>query len=213
MENDHIHVKINVPTSFKIANTKANYKFIIVFLRLICGENGKTICTFQQIANMLGYADRRNINNFWREFEMCNFDLLSFLTRKVQLTSYMPLLEDFVADNLILPINEMHRKFVDVHKIQMSYPSFKKYVSQVCSLKILKKFQNLLNQRLQGSGAINILKLLANQDNVPKICDRMLSNTKPNTSEPKPESLLKSTLSRQNLCLLVHYLIASGLNL
>jgi len=45
------------------------------------------------------------------------------------------------------------------------------------------------------------------------ICDRLLEQAEVRRVEPKTESSLKSSLSRQNLCLLVHYLMGSGLNM
>jgi hypothetical protein len=206
-------VSLNVPVSFSLPNTPGNKKFIMVFLRLLIGEDRVCLCTFEEIARLFAYADRRNVNNYWREFQKFGCDILAFLSRKVDLVEYIPLIEDFVAKNLILPIAEMHRKFVEIHAIKMSLPTFQKYLSQTCSVKLLKQAQKELTQKISGAGAVNILRLLADQHNVPVLCDRILETVEPKTSKPKQESAMKSTLSRRNLCLLVNYLVASGLNL
>ena len=211
VNKEAIEVSLNIPARFSIPRTKANIKFIIVFLRLLLGRDGSRLCTFIDIAKMFGYADRRNVNNYWREFEQQNYDILGFLSRKVDLVECIPLIEDFVAKNMILPIADMHRKFLETQAIKMSLPTFKKYLSQTCSVKLLNQAQKQLCKKMCGSGAVDILRLLADQYNIPVLCDMILEKTV--KEDPKRESALKSTLSRRNLCLLVHYLVASGLNL
>lgn len=78
---------------------------------------------------------------------------------------------------------------------------------------MFKKMQKMLNQKLSTDGAVDILRLLANQTNVPVLCDKLLENNTKNKEVPKEKSAMRSSLSRQNLCMLVHYLVASGLNL
>lgn len=213
MNEEAIVVSLNIPVRFSIPRTKPNIKFIIVFLRLLFAGDGSRLCTFSDIAMMFGYADRRNVNNYWREFEQQGSDILGFLSRKVDFVECIPLIEDFVAKNMILPIAEMHRKFVETYAIKMSMPTFQKYLSQTCSVKLLIQAQKLLINKQSGSGAVEILRLLADQHNVPVLCDRILEKTKTKKESPKPDSAMKSTLNRRNLCLLVHYLVASGLNL
>ena len=212
-DNDHIEVTIKVPIRFRLPHTVANLKFVMVFLRLLLRKDGSLLCTFQVIAQLFSYADRRNVNNYWREFEQHGFDILAFLSRKVDLVACIPLLEDFLARNILLPVTDMHRKFMKEHEKQMSLATFQKYLSQTCSLKLLRLTQKLLLQKTCGSGAVSILRLLADQHNVPVICDGLLEQAKIKRVEPKIESGLKSCLKRKNLCMLVHYLVGSGLNL
>lgn len=212
-DENSIEVSINVPIKFKLPNTPTNFKFIIVFLRLLIGLNGKRVCTFQRIANLCGHHDRRNIDNFWREFGDHNHEILPFLSRKVDFESYVPMIEDIVANNIILPVAEMHRKFVRKHKLKMSITTFKKYLAKVISPKLHKSISKILIEATSGDRTVNILRLLADQNRVPIICDNLLEQVESNKPEPKPKSEMKSSLQRQNLCLLVHYLVASGLNL
>jgi len=213
MNEEKIEVSLNIPVRFSIPRTKPNIKFIIVFLRLLFAGDGSRLCTFNDIAKMFGYADRRNVNNYWREFEQQNYDILGFLSRKVDFAESIPLIEDFVAKNMILPIVEMHRKFTQTTTYDMTIETFKKYLSQTNSLNLLKNAQKQLLQKVTGSGAVDILRLFADQHNVPVLCDRILEKAETKKESPKPVSEMKSTLSRRNLCMLVHYLVASGLNL
>lgn len=60
-----------------------NKKGLIVFLRSWCDpDTGTPRFTYQQIADALGYHDRRDVNNYWREFEASGRQLLPFLQRK-----------------------------------------------------------------------------------------------------------------------------------
>ena len=209
--DDVINVALNVPVRFSLAKTNANIKLIIVFLRLLLAKDGSAICTFSQIARLFGYSDRRNVNNYWREFQQHNSDFLSFLSRKVDFAECVPLIEDFVAKNMILPIAEMHRRFEKTYSIKMSLATFQKYLSQTCSVRLLNQAQKHLIKKLCSGGAIDVLRLMADQHNVPVLCDKILD--KAPIEKPTRKTAFKSSLNRKNLCLLVHYLVASGLNL
>jgi len=161
IDDDTIEVSINVPVRFKLPSTASNSKLIMVFLKLLVGRDEKFLCTFQDIATMFGYADRRNVHNFWQEFRNHGFDILAFLSRKVDLVAYIPLIEDFVGRNILLSVTEMHRKFMAEHSVKMSLVTFQKYLSQTCSLNLLRRAQKLLIQKTCGSGAVAILRLLS----------------------------------------------------
>jgi hypothetical protein len=45
-------------------------------------ETGKPLVTYQELAESVGYPDRRNVQNFLQEFEACEEDLTSYLRRK-----------------------------------------------------------------------------------------------------------------------------------
>ena len=213
MDDYHIEVTVNVPVSFKIPYTEINKKFVVVFLRMLRLANGAKACTCQRVADLCGYRDRRDVDNFWREYAQHGYDILAFLSRKVDLVACIPLLEDFVSRNLLLPIADMHTNFMEAHSVKMSLPTFRKYVSQTSTLKVIKEAQKLMYKKMRGGGAVDILRLLASQHKVPVLCDSLLKRVQPKKLEPKRESALRSSLKRQNLCFLVHYLVASGLSL
>jgi transposase-like protein len=61
----------------------SNKKLCLIFLRLLKDPiTGKSIYTFQEIADAFGYADRRNVHNYWQEFCSCEGKFLDFLLRK-----------------------------------------------------------------------------------------------------------------------------------
>jgi transposase-like protein len=187
----------------------------LVFLRLLIGEGGNNLLTFQQIADLVGHSDRRNVNNFWREFEQHGSDILAYLSRKVDLVEWIPMIESFVINNLLLPVSVMYQEFISQHKLKMSYATFCKYASQINALSILKQAQKLLAEKAADGDTLHLLKLLAGQHNVPVICDEMIAQkeTKKQSSSKRNDKVKSySSLERRNLCSLVLYLVGSNMN-
>jgi transposase-like protein len=64
---------------------KQNRKSLSIFLRAWCDPaTGKPVFTYQQIADALGYGDRRDVHNFWRQFDDCGRQFRDFLHRKMK---------------------------------------------------------------------------------------------------------------------------------
>lgn len=60
-----------------------NQKVLFIMLRALSSpDTGKPLFTYQQLADVFGYEDRQNIQNFWQEFEHAGEDLLVYLQRK-----------------------------------------------------------------------------------------------------------------------------------
>lgn len=66
----------------EVADTWANRRGVMVFLRCLRDGEGHSLLTYERIAQMLGYPDRRNVHNFWMEFVACGEDLEAFLRRR-----------------------------------------------------------------------------------------------------------------------------------
>jgi transposase-like protein len=66
----------------EVADRWANRRGVMIFLRCLRGPDGQPWMTYEQIAQQLGYADRRNVHNFWAEFQACGEDLEAFLSRR-----------------------------------------------------------------------------------------------------------------------------------
>ena len=64
-------------------NTDENQKALFVFLRRLSHpETGKALFTYQQIADAFNKHDRRDIENFVREFRQRGGDFLNYLARE-----------------------------------------------------------------------------------------------------------------------------------
>ncbi len=63
---------------------KQNTKSLSIVLRACCNpETGKPLFTYQQITDALGYGDRRDVHNFWRQLHDCGRQFRDFLHRKM----------------------------------------------------------------------------------------------------------------------------------
>ena len=79
---------------------KHNQKSLSVFLRVCCDpQSGKSLFTFQQIADALGYNARQDPDNFWREFNACGKQFRDFLHRKMKV-------DDSVVDAVIAELRK-----------------------------------------------------------------------------------------------------------
>jgi hypothetical protein len=67
---------------WEVAHTWLNEKLFLIFLGLWQDDTGKAVYTFQEIAEAFGYADRRNVHNYWQEFVACGREFFAFLRRK-----------------------------------------------------------------------------------------------------------------------------------
>ena len=67
---------------FELPDTPANRRGAMILLRGLHRRDGWPLVTYERLAQQLGYADRRNVHNFWAEFEACDADLAAFLQRR-----------------------------------------------------------------------------------------------------------------------------------
>jgi len=212
LKDGFYHVKINTTVSFSLINTKNNKKLLLILLRLLVDGKGKCILTFQQIADLLEYPDRRNVNNFWREFVGYGYDVLKFLQRKKDYEHFVPEIERFVARNLHLPVKDMYKRFLQTFNTKMCLGTFVNYLSQINCMVIIKQARKLLMERISSGDTVYLLKILSESDNVPKACDDLLAELPKEESKKQSKPLSEIEMSRKELSLFVHYLVGSGLN-
>jgi transposase-like protein len=65
-----------------VPDTWANRRGVMILLRWLRRADGRPLVTYEQIAQALGYADRRKVHNFWAAFEADSADLAAFLQRR-----------------------------------------------------------------------------------------------------------------------------------
>lgn len=86
LETNHHKGQVTVKTSqwnLQLADTKSNRKVLMIILRSLRNPaTDSPLFTFKVIADAFGYPDRRNVNNYWRNFEQCGKDILSYIRRK-----------------------------------------------------------------------------------------------------------------------------------
>ena len=127
-------------------DTDENQKALFVFLRLLsCPETGKPLFTYQQIAEAFGKKDRRDINNFVRDFMNRGGDFLKYLARKsTKKDRLFPLIERQVLDAPLLSSAEHYRLFCEDHpQERICEQTFRSYVNEIAVTKLLKRFRQL----------------------------------------------------------------------
>ena len=84
-----------------LPDTISNRKSIVVFLRLLCDENGKGVFTFRELSALFGGNSRQAASGHVERFRQCGSDFLSFLTRKRKVDSQMVCHCLFLAPGLV----------------------------------------------------------------------------------------------------------------
>jgi hypothetical protein len=77
-----LYVLLPLGLWLEVPDTWANRRGVMILLRWLRRADGRPWVTYEHIAQALGYADRRNVHNFWAEFEADGADLAAFLQRR-----------------------------------------------------------------------------------------------------------------------------------
>ena len=128
------------------AEHKANRTVLGVLSRELKDvQTGNPVLTFQQLADQLGYGDRRDVQNFHRELRMSDFDVPSFVTRKAAKHDRLfPLLETIVLETPLLSAHQQYLSFCETHPEEtLSEETFRTYANEIDGVKIRKRVQQL----------------------------------------------------------------------
>jgi len=127
-------------------DTAENQKALFVFLRLLsCPETGNALFTNQQIADAFGKKDRRDIDNFVREFRTRGGDFLRYLARKnSKQERAFPEIEHQILESPLLSLAEHYRLFCEAHPHErLCEQTFRSYVNEIAVTKLLKRVRHL----------------------------------------------------------------------
>ena len=103
-------ITVNSPHwKLTIGDTQANRKVLMVFLRALQEPTkNKPLFTFKKIADAFNYPDRRNVNNYWREFEQNGRDVLNYILRKRKVDkTVVQAVELELKGNIQAPLSEL----------------------------------------------------------------------------------------------------------
>ena len=81
-QDESLQIKLPGGLWLEVADSWANRRGVMIFLRCLRRPDGRALLTYEEIARQLGYADRRNVHNFWMAYEACGEDLEAFLRRR-----------------------------------------------------------------------------------------------------------------------------------
>jgi len=77
-----LQIKLPGGLWLEMADTWSNRRGLMILLRCLRSPDGRALMSHKSIAQALGYADRRNVHNFWMTYESCGQDLGAYLTRR-----------------------------------------------------------------------------------------------------------------------------------
>jgi transposase-like protein len=212
-DSEFVKIRFNNPSVLKIPKTKANIRLLIVLLRLFYSIIGKPYFTFQDIADIVGLKERRNVENFFREFKQKGYDFLQYLSRKVSLAKWVEAIEKIVVENPFLSVEELFEYFKNKNPlIKISFPSFTKYLSQANSCRILQAVHKKIAKGTCEFNQNELFSYLLELQDDPVVKKKIKSmDTERAKKQPeKREPTLK--LETQNKAFLVWFFIGAGLN-
>ena len=212
-----LSLQINFPIQFKIKDTQNNQKSLYVFLRLFKTLNGKHLLTFQAISALFGLNSRQDSNNFYREFQECDEDMLFYLKRKKKLEEALPEIEKQVLEMPLLSIAEQYKIFSGNHpEYKMSLTTFHSYYSQIDCQKIKKRYDELISKKECHPNTERLLKEVLAEDTLSSKARKEIMAVIPELEEKdkkvRDEVAFHKNFTAFGKYLLVMFLVASGLN-
>jgi transposase-like protein len=130
-------------------DNKVNRKVLsIIGRQLKYVETGKPVYTHQAVADQIGYADRRNVQNFTHEFEECDGDLQKLISRQNSKEEQcFPKIEEQILESPFLSVNKHYSAFIEAHpELSISASTFNKYVNKIDSIKLLRRVRHLVSK-------------------------------------------------------------------
>ena len=140
-----IHIRSQVFCA-QFQNSDENQKALFVFLRSLSSpETGKALFTHQQIADAFGKKDRRDIDNFVRDFRKHDGDFLKYLSRKnTKKAHLLPVIERQVLEAPLLSPAEHYRVFCESSpQERLCEQTFRRYMNEISVTKILQRVRGL----------------------------------------------------------------------
>lgn len=201
----------------ELSNSVSNEKALMIISReLRKEESNKRILTFQDISEGLGHDSRQYSNNFYREFENRDKDMLSFLERKNSLKeSSFKIIEQQVLESPFLDLCEQYDCFVISNpSISMSEPTFRKYISDIDSCKLLKRFHHLVSHEKIYPNASFYLKEIIEESEINPAKKKEIVSVFPEvkTPEKKIDKSIDLSLTVIQKYILAVFLYACGLS-
>ena len=212
-DGDSVSIVFLEEVRLKIPKNSWKIKILAILLRMFFMVSGKEYFTYEDIADICDYKDRRNVNNYYREFKQKGEDLITYLTRKVELSTYVGIIEELVLNNLFLNLSELYALFKSKYPdVRISFASFLKYLSQINAYLVIKKFQQLTEENSSSWKENHLISYLCeNIDNpiVKKKIEDITIETK--TKKQKPDKT-KPNIVNQSKSFFIKFLVGAGVS-
>lgn len=135
--------------SCEFPEVEKNTKAVLVFLRSLCHpETGKSLFTYQELADAFGYKARQNVENFLAEFRASEQNFVQFLTRvNTKHDRLFPLVEAQILSNVLVSVHQHYLAFCADHpQEKLSEATFREYVKDIDGGKILQKVRHMASK-------------------------------------------------------------------
>jgi len=211
-ENGFFCLTFNKPITLKINQSRANEKLLYILLRCLYYVTGEQVLSFEEIADMFGLKDRRNIENYWREFKNYGYDFLAYLSRKVELSKYIDIIQNIVIDNPFLNMTECYNYFkLKFPNVEMSITTFRKYLSQIDTYQVLKTIHKTLAKNGNEWDKDYLITYLAENIDNSVVKKKIEDMSSIKSEQPLNVTKSKLNLSSRNKSFLVKFMVGLGL--
>jgi transposase-like protein len=141
-----LEVKLKAGATLRLPNTVSNRKVLAVILRLLADAAGRSLYSSEEISALLGYPDRRNTHNFWREFSQAGTDFQAFCTRqrKVDATVVEGVLRELLKTPLAGPTELVPRVNGQLGRNDLSIANIRSALEQISCGPVLRTLRRQL---------------------------------------------------------------------
>jgi len=156
---------------WKFPNTGKNKKAILPVLRgFYVPDTGKSLFTYQEIADALGYKARQNVENFLAAFRSAGGDMQQYVSPNN--AKHDRLCEPIAEQILTSPwlgIHQQYLAFRETHPEEtLSETTFRKYARELDVLKLLKRVRQLIADRPARLDLTRYLQEILEMEVVPR---------------------------------------------
>jgi hypothetical protein len=81
-QEQRVCIRLTDEVRLEFPDTWTNRRGLMIFLWCLRDAEGRPLVSYEWIADQLGYEDRRNVHNYWAEFQACGRDLGAYLRRR-----------------------------------------------------------------------------------------------------------------------------------
>mgnify|MGYP000527741873 CR=1 FL=1 len=119
-------------------------------LRLLTELDNNKKCTYQEISDYFNLNSRQDSHNYFKQFQDSGEDFGAYLTRKRELGSALPFIQQQILENCELPISEHYQIFSKEHpEFIMSTTTFGNMVKEIDALKLYNRCRKLLKVKTE----------------------------------------------------------------
>jgi transposase-like protein len=129
-----------------LPDTPSNRHLTVVWFRLLVDEHGKALCTLQELAAIVGSANRQAASQHLEDFRQCGEDMRAFVLRKrkVDATVVAGVLEELLVTPWAGPSELVNRVNVRLGRGDLSVANIEAALEQISCVPVLRTLRRQL---------------------------------------------------------------------